>query len=259
MKKIIMVIVRMFLFSSLFVCNLSLANASLYDVWSDFTVASNPSGVWSYGYLNGSGGAFNLLTTSFAGVEPSSVFPDQYFQAWRNPNGYPHVDHFDIASPLVYNYNNPATQITIPSDHHLIIHPSISDPVVVRFTAPAADTWTFQGDFMQLETSPHNPQFSAVFSYAQPEQEYLISPYTMGGQYLVANPISFSKYMEAGNTVDFILTPIGDSWADTTGLKLAVDHGSPAPVPEPGTMLLLGFGLAVLSGFRWRNKWGLLL
>lgn len=80
------------------------AQAVVYDATADFSVASNPNGVWTYGYSNTLGGAFNLYDSHF--------FPTSW-----NKSGEPYLGAYsgivlhpgDNGEYSIYRFTAPST------------------------------------------------------------------------------------------------------------------------------------------------------
>jgi hypothetical protein len=64
-------------------------------------------------------------------------------------------------------------------------------------------------------------------------------------------PFSFTQSVSIGSTIDFV---VGEGyWYGNTPLYATINF-STSSVPEPVTLLLLGFGLFGLAGLRRVNK-----
>jgi len=117
------------------------AQTPVYDAATDFSITSNPDGVWSYGCTESLGAAFQLYTQSipFTGVG-TGVW------AWA----YNSTCAQGSPPALGYNLTNtPITEgsFTLPA-HEVWFHPGPEDQnSVLRFTAPATGNYKIQAVF----------------------------------------------------------------------------------------------------------------
>ncbi|RYY12318.1 MAG: hypothetical protein EON55_12550, partial [Alphaproteobacteria bacterium] len=101
----------------------SVTQAAVYDAVADFSTASTPNGVWSYGY--GTAGVGGLSFTAFTTANSSFGSP-----AWNLPG-----------LPLVGQAYTGGTVAVPASD--LWLHPGNADDLsaIVRFTAPVSGVY----------------------------------------------------------------------------------------------------------------------
>lgn len=112
----------------------------------------------------------------------------------------------------------------------------------MRFTVPAAGTYTFTGDFMQLTDRVRVAPWEAAVVSTGGSTLTPVSGY-LGGWRGQVVPIDFTQSLVPGDTVDFIVWANGDNWGDDIGLKLDV-----TAVPEPAAWSFLScLGLAVVG------------
>jgi len=113
-----------------------LAHAGVvYDVAKDFSITSNPNGVWSYGYETSLGSSLQLYD------EPmTEVFGAPGLQAWLSSQVQASL------APNVF-YNSTASDITYGGSARLAAHSVSFHPgpdgeySVIRWTAPTAGTY----------------------------------------------------------------------------------------------------------------------
>jgi len=109
---------------------------------------------------------------------------------------------------------------------------------VVRFTAPAAGNYGVSGDWVSMHggltrnTIRVNSQ--TVFDSLEDNSSFLFN----------------GLVLQAGDTIDFVVNEYGDIGQDSTGLRVRVINNTPSEVPIPGTLGLLGIGLAGLAFVR---------
>lgn len=111
------------------------------DAAADFSLGSNPNGVWSYGWSVSLGSTFNLDTASTTAQDGMSGL-----DGWRSnqaPDGNPYV-----------LYNSTANPITLASTTYqpgqLALNMNASQYVVVRWTAPSSGQFNLGATFSAL-------------------------------------------------------------------------------------------------------------
>jgi len=118
------------------------ANAD-YDAVRDFSIQSNPNGVWSYGWESSLGGTFNLYaladTTFVPDLNVWYKSGDNFFEGW------PVVGHNATTKQVCFS------TVCVPPGH-LLLHPGASGEFsVVRWTAPSAGRFLIEGQFMGID------------------------------------------------------------------------------------------------------------
>ena len=126
----------------------SAAPAASYDAVTDFSLASNPNGVWSYGSLSAyTGGTFSLYASTMADAN----FPGS--QVWYNGQSQPNT-----AAVLRDNSDSTAT-----NGGSVFYYPGLLELdgenliTAVRWTAPAAGTYNVAGLFQRTDNSGNGP------------------------------------------------------------------------------------------------------
>lgn len=113
------------------------ADASLtsYSATTDFSTASNPNGVWTYGY-----------TTTFPAADAGDagtlvVFSTNTNGAWFDPN------NVNLGAPAVFR-NDTGAAINGVAPGELSLHPgNLGEYTIVRWTAPRSGTFSVHVEF----------------------------------------------------------------------------------------------------------------
>ncbi|HEY1582647.1 MAG TPA: hypothetical protein VGF73_06075, partial [Chthoniobacterales bacterium] len=120
-------------------------NISCWDAASEFNDsvnpdATNPSGVWSYGWKKSLTDKFLLATTPLN--DPPDIF------GWSSASGFPFICHVSRSVPVLTHGPNRAI---LPA-HVLSMHPAVNgEYAVLRFTAPGEGTYKVSGRFYALD------------------------------------------------------------------------------------------------------------
>ncbi len=210
------------------------SGAFAYDPVTDFSVGNNQNvaGVWSYGQSATLGGAFALLPTASA----SDAFSVN-IESWRGTapgfaGGYPIISHNKTA--VTQNY----LTVTHPANE-LLLHPGPGGQyAVLRFTAPSAGVFRFQGVFTGRDSANTTTDVSL-------RQNLAIALFgaginVSGGGNTAAFDVSPS--LLAGDAVDFAVGYGNGFYGnDSTGLRFGA---TAVTVPEPSAFALLALPLA---------------
>lgn len=186
--------------------------AQTYDAASQFSVTTNPNGVWSYGF------------------EPNlAAFFSLYDQVATDNNGIAGW-WYQTTTPspprVLYNTSGqPVTEgtWTLPA-RKLALYPGPEDNTneysVVRWTAPAGGTVAIGGDFIGYDTQPVATTDVHVL--------YKTSALFFGMIQSYNTPLSFSmtQVVNAGDTIDFLVGfgSNGTNIGDMTGLDAAIRY-----------------------------------
>lgn len=214
---------------------------TVYDAAADFSIASNPNGVWSYGYTTTLGGTPTLYTNSSTNVDGNSNF-----EGWVSNQGVGDT-------PLVVKNTATTEQRGGSVDllaGELAFHPGpTGDQSVVRWTAPTAGSIninaTFEGrDIYGTTTDVHVLDNGTA----------LFNGEVTGFGSSSDQTTSLSILVHAGDTIDFVVGDGSDGnfFYDTTGLAATIQYAA-APTPEPSGLVLSAIGGIGLIGRRLRR------
>ena len=199
-----------------------------FNAAQDFSIASNPNGVWRYGWTQTVGGSFNDSTLS--GTDAEGEF-------WRN--GKTNI-----------GYNNSSLTVTgstysiLPGQLHL--HPGQGGEVsVLRFITPAAGQYSLSASFIGLDFGGPTTTDVHVLLNSVSLFSGAVSAFGSGPTY--QNVLS----LQAGDQIDFAVGfgSNGNYYSDTTGLTAQI-----SAVPEPETLALILVGLGCVSFFANRRR-----
>lgn len=191
------------------------AQAQTYDCVKDFSIASNPTGVWSYGWTPTLGGAFTLYTvTDTTSVPGMSAWLD----SGTYPSDPPYVDHNDTTGTICFE------TFCVPP-RYLHLHPGANGQyTVVRWTAPSAGTYEIRGSFVGLDGA--GPTTTDVHVLVNSE-----FPLFSGNIASYGSPLPFLRKVpirSAGVTIDFAVGYGSDksNGFDSTGSNCRITQTS---------------------------------
>jgi hypothetical protein len=202
------------------------ATAGTYNAALDFSLASNPNGVWTYGQSSTLGGAFTPFVTNGT---------DGILESW---GATPSVNHNPSASP-VNNYLS--FNIPIPG-YGMMMHPgSAGEYAVLRFTAPNTDTFSLSAAFSGADCCTTTSDVHILVNGGSVFEGSVITGVSTAA-------FSTSLSLNSGDFVDFAVGYGGNGyWNDTTNVT-AILTDSSAATPEPSTLPVLG--LLILPAWR---------
>jgi hypothetical protein len=213
---------------------------TVYDAAADFSLSSNPNGVWSYGASGSTLGSavtlFTSSTTAWAGTPGISV--------WQGTE-----PAFNTLYPLVGKNTTNQTVTTgggfVPLlAGQLFQHPAPSGAYsVVRFTAPSDGSYalnaTFEGRDVRGTTTDVHVLVDNVSIF-----DGNVNGFGSSSDQAFSGGVMLHK----GDTIDFAVG-FGSNhtfFSDSTALAATISSA----VPEPSSVVLFGF--AVLGGLVFR-------
>jgi hypothetical protein len=209
------------------------AQATTYSAASDFSISSNPNGVWSYLYSN------TLL---------SSTLSPGTWEAWWSGGAVP--NSIIVGQATSGSVSDGTVQF---GTSYLTMDPE-SQTVDVRFTAPFAGTYTITGEFFgadnQNNCSPNCAAHPVLITDSL--SGTIFGPETIS-TYLQTYTFSLTETLVAGELVNFIAetgTSGGCSYCNlSTGLEATISS-----TPLPSAWIIMLTGLAGLGFVAYRRQ-----
>ncbi len=199
------------------------ARATTYDIGADFSLASNPNGVWTYGYESSLGSTLILYQSSSnsSELEAWGVAPADWYNSTSNPIG------------------TSGTVITPP--HTAAFHPgSAGQYSVYRFTAPTSEIYQLSSSFFSIDTVPGGTDVHVLDNGTQ----------LFGANVSSSSATNFDTYLilSAGEMVDFAVGYgiDGNFYNNSTGIVATLTSGV-TPAPEPSTFALVAMACAAFA------------
>ena len=183
-----------------------------YDAVRDFSIQSNPGGVWSYGWTSSLGSPLNLYTVTDTTSVPGMSAWLASGTYWANPPYVAHNDTGKEVCPPKLNWCFPPA--------YLHLHPGQKGQLsVVRWTAPSSGKFLIEGAFEGLDRG--GPTTTDVHVLVNSTKSRLSGP--------IANyrwPLTFqvTATVLIGDTIDFAVGFGKDgNWnGDSTGVRFTV-------------------------------------
>jgi len=210
----------------------------VYNPVTDFSPSSNPNGVWSLGSEGALGGSLTPFST------PNANCTTANYQTWNNGGlctSGPSVANNATGAPFVGDGGSMTQQTT-----ELSMNPSSTQFTIVRWTAPSAGVWSISGFFRAIDTQMA-VQGSDVHVLVNGTVVYSAGAFG----FLLQQPINLTEVLPLGGTVDFAVGNggfPGNAIHQFIGLTTAINAA-----PEPGSMILIGIGSAILVAVRKRR------
>ncbi len=219
------------------------ASAQSYDAAKDFSAASNPNSVWSYGYENTLGGTLILYTDKFA--------PTASIAGW-----YQNIA-LDVPFVLKNFGTAPDSRFAdvVLQPGQLAFHPGPQDQFsIVRFTASTNGLYNLNAAFTPVTTDGTTTDVHVLENGTS-----IFSGFVTGTYNAPSSAPSFldSLSLKSGDVVDFAVGygANGNFSDDSTGISATL---MPAAVPEASSVVSLGvlmsLGLGGLAVSARRRK-----
>jgi hypothetical protein len=212
------------------------ATTITYDATTDFSVASNPNGVWTYGYLNVAGGSFTNYASSTTSWHGNGNL-DAWSQFTYDSGSYSVVGK-NVSGSI--QFESVGGSISIDPGT-LFLHPGNSgEMATIRFTAPSNGLVDISALFHATDTLGGNRDVHVYENGVS-----LLSAFVLGSKTApsgnVASYTSPLLYLPAGTKIDFAVGYGSDGvyYNDATRLAASVSFKA---VPEPASLMLFGLG-----------------
>jgi hypothetical protein len=182
------------------------AEAVTYNPYTGYSTASNPNGVYSYGYENTLGGSLTLFSTGGAANGQAA--------SWTSPMVDQYLGVYKTATTIL-QHPGPSGQYSI-----------------LRLTVPTTSTYVISGTFANGDNATTD-----VHVLTNGFTDFTGAIAGAGS----SSAFSVSKYLAAGSTIDFAVGfGNGNYYNDSTLLDASI-----GTVPEPAAWMLMvtGFGL----------------
>jgi len=190
------------------------SQTSTYNAVTDFGLSRNPNGVWSY-LSSGS-----LLSSPVIGSGPTAGL-----NTWWDGKAVP--NSADIGANVSGNTLTVSNSIVVPRNV-LQMDPEATTNVTVRFTAPAAGTYSIIGSFLGIDTNQklHSVQIMhnglAIFTNT-------ISAFNQ------TDAFNLNVTLSAGDFIDFV-NDTGSTTYEDLSTGLAVTFTTSAALPTQNTV-----------------------
>lgn len=204
------------------------AHAQIYNATTDFGIASNPLGVWTYGFSSTLGGSLTLFDTTIAG--PPFV-------------GWAHSTVNDLGTPTIAKNISGGSLFGIP-DGFVTLHPGASTLTVLRFTAPTTNSYSLASQFFSGDGGE-------TTGFVLHNGATLFSDTTTSDNPTFNTVVS----LLAGDTLDIVVGQGSDGYfSDNTPVAATLSVAGGSSAPEPGTVVLLLAGTLVCCRRRKRPQ-----
>jgi hypothetical protein len=230
---------------------------TVYNLGGQWSNSSNPNGVWTY--REGTSALPLVPHFNFGGTIPG--FTAQ--PAWAPSNSVGSFLPVWLQSSQTGTPAGFQPGAVLPGD--VIVHSTDNANgsghgiANVIWTSPSAGTIDIIGDIWWVRNISGRANDFSISVGGTVIADGVISD---GSIYTRANPLEFSSGVLAGDSLDQIAVSAGETvelavteapsspFGEIDGVNLQITQSSSTTTPEPGSVLLLGFGLVALAALR---------
>jgi hypothetical protein len=188
--------------------------AAPFDAVTDFSLAQNPNGTWSYG-SGTTGTTFTPFNMQGCGIPGLSCWHGVTVVPNLQPLELPYVGKNTIGSTIDFS------TVSIPVGV-LDLHPGVAD-TIVAWTAPVAGNFQFAGQFQLIDHAPTGVVAKIV------EGADTLFDQALSGAFGATTNFAFSRHMDVGDTLYFGVNQGTIFFNDSTAFALTITEAPQCP------------------------------
>jgi hypothetical protein len=232
-------------YSCLFACAIfavvaasSRAQAATFDISDDFSLATNPTGVWSFGFTTTLGGALTLYDVTSNPPDGSQRWTHSVVNAAGAPSDFNNPNAFPIITC--------ATCAPLPGNT-AAFHPGQGgENSVFRFTNPTNALYNISVTFTAIDDGPTDV-------YVMRNNGVIFSLPLLTEGSVITHLINLLA-LAPGETIDFAVGTRGNFLFDSVAIDATITSVNPNAVPLPPAVALFATGFGMIGLLGWRRK-----